>query len=122
MYFHEIVAQLREMFDFVVMDTPPLLPVADAMEIAAAVDGVILVARHGVTTESQVKQSTQILRRLDTRLLGVILNRVPPTTGQGDLYYGYYEADPTKQQALPDMPKRSDREDEVSALAVEEHV
>ena len=77
---------LREEYDYVILDAPPLLPVTDGAVLSVAADGAILVARHGVTTKAQLAQASSDLRRIDARLLGVILNRIPAKAASG---YGY---------------------------------
>ncbi|HSY16179.1 MAG TPA: polysaccharide biosynthesis tyrosine autokinase, partial [Jatrophihabitantaceae bacterium] len=58
-YVRDVIRTLTEKVDFVVIDTAPLLPVADGTEIAALADGTLLVARFSVTTEIQVKRAAQ---------------------------------------------------------------
>ncbi len=77
---------LREQYDYVILDAPPLLPVTDGAVLSVAADGAIVVARHGVTTRAQLQQATSDLRRIDARLLGVVLNRIPAKAASG---YGY---------------------------------
>lgn len=89
-YVRDAVRALLETIDYVIIDTAPLLPVADGSEVAALADGTLLVARHSVTTDAQVKHSVQALRRVDARILGVLLNRVPVKRGNQDYGYEYY--------------------------------
>jgi receptor protein-tyrosine kinase len=81
-----LMADLRERFDYVIVDAPPLLPVTDASVLAVAADGAVIVARHGVTTRAQLTQAASNLHRIEARLLGVILNRIPSKAAEG---YGY---------------------------------
>lgn len=85
----ELTAQLRERYDVIVFDAPPLLPVTDAALIAAETDGAILVIRHGKTTKEQAGGAVERLRAVDTRLLGVVLNMIPQRRGAGSSRYGY---------------------------------
>ena len=86
----ELIRAIAGEHDFVIVDTAPLLPVADGAEMAASADGSILVARWGSTTFAQVRRSTEALERVDARLLGVVLNRVPGrfAGAYGYTYYG----------------------------------
>lgn len=86
----DLIRSIAAEHDFVIVDTAPLLPVADGAEVAAAADGSILVARWGSTTFAQVRRSTEALERVDARLLGVVLNRVPGrfAGAYGYTYYG----------------------------------
>jgi non-specific protein-tyrosine kinase len=76
-YVREVVRSLLNRVDYVVLDTAPLLPVADGSEVAALADGTLIVARHGVTTDAQVKRAVNVLRQLDVTVLGTVLNRIP---------------------------------------------
>ena len=63
---------LRTQFDRVILDTPPVLPLADVAVLAPMVDGVLLVVRAGVTTRPAIENA---LRGFDSsRLVGVVLN------------------------------------------------
>jgi receptor protein-tyrosine kinase len=77
-YMKLLLDELREKNDFVLIDTPPLLPVADATGIAVMVDGVLLCARYGKTTRDQLKQARAMLDQVGARTLGIMLNAVPP--------------------------------------------
>ncbi|HET6165354.1 MAG TPA: polysaccharide biosynthesis tyrosine autokinase [Marmoricola sp.] len=81
--------QLNQMFDMVIIDAPPLLPVSDAAIIARDVDGAILVVRHGKTTKDQLEQARLRLSQIDANLFGVAVNMTPKRTSGG---YGYQYA------------------------------
>jgi receptor protein-tyrosine kinase len=88
---------LRESFDTVIIDAPPLLPVADAAIMATQVDGAILVVRHGKTTKDQVKLAANRVGQVGARLFGVVVNMTPRRGGSDFGYdygygYGYYES------------------------------
>lgn len=85
----DMLAALRERYDVVLIDAPPLLPVTDAALIASHADGAIVVVRHGKATRDQVKLSRERLEQVDARLVGVVLN-MAPAKGRGYGYgYGY---------------------------------
>lgn len=96
----ELLTQLSASFDFVVLDTAPALPVADAAILAAAADGVLLVARYGLTTRQRASKAVETLRLGGARHLATVLNRVPPRSniardhGYGRPY-GHKSAEPT---------------------------
>ncbi|MGY1856598.1 polysaccharide biosynthesis tyrosine autokinase [Modestobacter sp. SYSU DS0290] len=90
----QFVAQLREINDFVLIDAPPLLPVADSSGLAVMVDGVVLSVRYGSTRREQLQQARATLDRVGARTLGVVLNIVPPKADISATYgygtdYGY---------------------------------
>ncbi|WP_217909768.1 polysaccharide biosynthesis tyrosine autokinase [Pseudenhygromyxa sp. WMMC2535] len=70
------LAELRERFDVVIIDSPPVLPVTDPLILAPRVDGVVLVARCRATTRTDVIRALTTLRQGDTNLLGVVLNEL----------------------------------------------
>ncbi|MCW2682658.1 MAG: capsular exopolysaccharide family [Blastococcus sp.] len=96
-----LLDEARQNYDFVIIDAPPLLPVTDAAVLSVAADGAIIVARHGVTTNNQLLQAASNLHRIDARLLGVVLNRIPPKAA-ASYGYGYqysYSAVPAVDEA-----------------------
>jgi capsular exopolysaccharide synthesis family protein len=85
-----VLEKLRAQNDFVLIDAPPLLPVADTSGLAAFSDGVLLSVRHGSTRKEQVQQAAATLQRVGARTLGVVLNIVPPRAEAASTYdYGY---------------------------------
>ncbi|SFK92429.1 polysaccharide biosynthesis tyrosine autokinase [Geodermatophilus ruber] len=85
-----LVTKLREQSDFVLVDAPPLLPVADSAGLAAAMDGVLLSVRYGSTRKDQLQQAGLTLERVGATTLGVVLNIVPPKAELASVYgYGY---------------------------------
>ena len=85
---HALFDQLSDMFDMVIIDAPPLLPVSDAAIMARDVDGAILVVRHGKTTKEQVRQARSRLTQVGANLFGVAVN-MTPKRGRGPYGYSY---------------------------------
>ncbi len=83
----ELVAQLAKQA-FVIIDTPPLIPVTDASVLTHSTDGALLVTAVGKTTFDALHKAQSNLERAGGRALGVVLNRVP-RKGAGSAYYGY---------------------------------
>jgi capsular exopolysaccharide synthesis family protein len=77
-------------FDFVILDAPPLLGFAEPLQMATAVDGVIIVTRAGQTTKKGVANVLRTLARLRANVVGVVLNEVHRHTSDSSYYYGYY--------------------------------
>jgi succinoglycan biosynthesis transport protein ExoP len=69
--------EVRRKYDFVIIDTPAVLPVTDAAVVAARADGVVLVVRYGRTAEELVADAVNALDAVGTRLLGVVVSRTP---------------------------------------------
>jgi capsular exopolysaccharide synthesis family protein len=86
----DILPRLRELFDFVIIDSPPLLPYADGRILASMADGLILVGRSGHTPREAMRRSTELLADANSApILEVVLN----AADAGSSGYGYtYEA------------------------------
>jgi capsular exopolysaccharide synthesis family protein len=83
----EIVGAAHDLFDLVIVDTPPLAAVSDALVIGSNVDGVLVVASAKKTDRRLVAQSVEQLRAANLRIVGTVLNR---TSARGKGYgYGY---------------------------------
>lgn len=85
-----LIESLRESYDIVLIDAPPLLPVTDGALLAAQSDGALLVVRHGKTTTDQVTMAVERLEAVGATPVGVIFNMTPAKGGDGYGYgYGY---------------------------------
>jgi succinoglycan biosynthesis transport protein ExoP len=83
-----LLAQLREQYDHIVIDTPPTLSVTDAVVLSTRVDAVVLVIRSGQTTKTALRRSRDLLMQVNARVCGVLLNAVDLASPD---YYYYYE-------------------------------
>jgi non-specific protein-tyrosine kinase len=82
----EILQSLRGLADVVIIDTPPVLAVSDAVVLAPRVDGVILVMQAGRTRREPAKQARIVLEKAKAHIVGVVLNDAEMTQSSG--YYG----------------------------------
>ena len=73
----QLLATLSEMADVVILDSMPVLPVADSVVLSNRVDGVILVVDANRTRRSDLKKAIQALEKADAKIWGAVLNRVP---------------------------------------------
>jgi succinoglycan biosynthesis transport protein ExoP len=89
----ELLEALRERYDLVLIDTPPLLPVTDAAAVAPSTDGVLLVCRYGRTREHQVSAAAAALRSVSVPLLGGVLNGAPTRRIGYGKYATYYRSE-----------------------------
>ncbi len=87
----ELLRRLAGEADMVLVDCPPVLPVADVMALAREVDGVLLVVQAGVTRRPALRQALESLQQVGARVIGVVLNGIP--THKGGYYYHYYHAE-----------------------------
>jgi capsular exopolysaccharide synthesis family protein len=89
--FKEFLDAIREQYDFVLVDTPPLLVVTDPCAVAPRVDGVLMVLRLSKQGRPQAERAKCILETLGVKLLGVVINGVTRAAGAG-IYSGeHYE-------------------------------
>jgi capsular exopolysaccharide synthesis family protein len=82
------IENLSAMFDYVIIDSPPLLPVTDAAVLAQWADGVLLVARANQSRLPDIAAAIEQLDAVQAKLIGVVLTDMP--TRGGAYKYGYY--------------------------------
>ncbi len=102
--FKEFLHEVRENYDVIIIDTPPVLPVADAFEVAPEVDGVILVYEVGRIGRGILHRAKVQLENVNSNVLGVILNNVKPDVAPDFYRYRtdyYYEQKSDQGAATP---------------------
>ena len=103
-------------FDVVIIDTPPVLPVTDAVALATQVDAVLIVARHGATQRGPAAEARRRLEAVGAPVIGYVLNAVPARESAG--YYASYRYGygyggvrrvhkPTTRRAAPGGPRKA---------------
>jgi succinoglycan biosynthesis transport protein ExoP len=85
----ELLAELREQYDHVVLDTPPTLSVTDAVVLSTRADAVVLVIRSAQTTKPALRRARDILAQVNARVAGVLLNAVNLDSPDYTYYYEY---------------------------------
>lgn len=85
----DILAELKQHFDYVLIDTPPVMPVTDAAVVSGKVDGTILVIASGAVAPSVAVEAKTRLEQAGAHLLGVVLNKVD-VAANSHYGYGYY--------------------------------
>ena len=94
-HMRDLLATLREEFDHIIIDTPPVLSVTDAVLLSAFADSTLLVIRAGSTSKAALRRARDVLAQVDARVLGVILNAAdftePDRYYYGSRYGGYHE-------------------------------
>lgn len=84
----DLIDKLGGMFDLVLVDSPPVRPVSDPLIVSKLVDGVVVVARSGVTKREEIHESVDALRRVGAPLLGTVLNgHTAPNEYKRSSYY-----------------------------------
>jgi len=90
----DLLAGLKKEYDIVIIDTPPALPVTDAVVISALVDSVIIVVRAGVTKQAHLKGVVEALENMGAKIAGVVINMVPIHTRGEEYGYAYNRYSP----------------------------
>jgi len=85
--FDELLTTVAPHFDWIVVDSPPVLLVSDAVNLARSCDAVLLVARSGVTTFPVAQRAQQELKA--SNVIGFVLNAVDKPPMSGSYYYRY---------------------------------
>ncbi|MBV9407051.1 MAG: hypothetical protein JO211_17010, partial [Acidobacteriaceae bacterium] len=84
----DILDEATSEYDLILVDAPPLLGFAEAMQVATAVDAVVVLARAGETSRRAVARALAILNRLRANVIGLVLNEVDKNNTHG--YYYHY--------------------------------
>lgn len=97
----DLVRRLRDEYDVVIIDSPPVLPVADALVLAGEVDATLVVANAHHTTRRRLRRALESLRQVSANLVGAVLNGVQAADDYGyDVtYYGYEDEDRSERHA-----------------------
>jgi len=103
--FRNVLAALREHFDYIVIDTPPVLAATDATLLSTQCDGTIMVTRAGVTTEPELEEALATLEDVGTTVDGIVFNAFKVSMAFGyKLRYRHYATYGHYGQYTPDVP------------------
>lgn len=87
--FERLLSDLKETYDYVIIDGPPVNLVSDALAVGQKVDGMVLVVRSGITTYSSFKETLNSINQLNIKLLGTVLNGTGAAKNKYKSYYKY---------------------------------
>ena len=87
--FATVLSELAKRFDRIILDSPPLNVVTDAVVLSKQTDGVILVAHADRTLREELKRSARQIKAVHGKITGVIVNAIEPDQRSG-YYYSYY--------------------------------
>ena len=100
-----LLEDLRNRYDTVLVDSPPLLPVTDAAAIAPATDGAILICRFRETTRDQVRLAVDALNAVSAPLLGTVFTMVHSSGPRAYArYHTYYTKEEPRLRGLRSDP------------------
>lgn len=86
----ELIAHWRQEYDHIVIDSPPILSVTDAVVLSRESDGVLLVARARRTTKQALRRARDLLAKVNAGVMGVVVNGVDLASPDYYYYYGYH--------------------------------
>ncbi|MBI3914793.1 MAG: polysaccharide biosynthesis tyrosine autokinase [Chloroflexi bacterium] len=95
----KLIQALKQRADIVLFDAPPVLPVTDAALLAAKTGNLLWIVAAGKTRTDALRRTREALAQVETKILGVVLNRVSATEGYGYYYYHYYSSDDQEKKA-----------------------
>jgi non-specific protein-tyrosine kinase len=103
--FKEFVNEVKRVYELVILDCAPLLPVGDTLEVLPQADAALLCIRLDQTTRDQALAAKAAIEHLPERPVGLVLTGVRP--GRDGYYYGYYSSRMPSQPAIVVQPPRS---------------
>ncbi|MCX7835356.1 MAG: polysaccharide biosynthesis tyrosine autokinase [bacterium] len=89
-FFNDLIQKLRQMYDVIIIDSPPIIAVTDATILAKIADTVILVTHSGYIAKREVLRCVSILKSVGVKLTGVVLNGLDIKRVYGSYYYYYH--------------------------------
>ena len=95
------IRQLEGMFDYVILDAPPVLPVTDATVLSTLAGGVVVVTGCGVVNKEQLARAIAGIHAVNGNVLGVVVNRIPTRGANAESYYygeGYAPLSPERSR------------------------
>ena len=87
--FDKLLLELRDKYDYIIVDTPPVNLVSDSLVVSQKCDGLLLVVRTGVTTYTTFNESLANIKKLGIKLFGTVMNGIGEEAGKYGKYKGY---------------------------------
>jgi capsular exopolysaccharide synthesis family protein len=97
--FRQFVREIADVYELVIFDTAPLLPVSDTLQLIPQIDAIVLCVRIGQTTRTQAHAAKGALSHLPTKPTGVVVTSV--TRGDDYYYYGDYPVGASRVRGEP---------------------
>ena len=98
--FKDLLERVSESYDYIIIDTPPINVVSDAMVLKESVDGILIVLRHGDTTFDDVDKCMKQIELANANMIGFVVNGVENRRRSGSRYKNY-------DYGYGDSPKRT---------------
>ena len=84
----KLLEELKEAFDYIIIDTPPVQAVTDSQILSTKADGTILVVRAGKTKKESIKNAIDLLNKVNAHVIGTVLNGIDANRNKYYYYYG----------------------------------
>jgi Mrp family chromosome partitioning ATPase len=103
----EMIAELKQRYDFVVFDSPPILGVSDASILASEVDLVMQVIQYRRYPQPMTIRAKQMIEKVRGNFIGIVLNNINMSQDEGYYYYSgyyhdyYYSRTPSEPEEAP---------------------
>jgi capsular exopolysaccharide synthesis family protein len=95
-----LITSLKEKFDYIILDTPPIIMVTDAQILSKYADGCLLVVGFGEADKNAGVKAKELLEKVNAKVLGVVLNKIDTSkNGYYEYYYHYYYSSEHKKQS-----------------------
>lgn len=101
----KVLKEFQNRYDYVVLDSPPMVSIADASILSRLSDATILVIGYGETTKEEAVKAHQQLQMAKSNLIGVVINGTPPHLNPYG-YYGYYQEEPEEKPSRKTRRKK----------------
>jgi len=96
-----LLAEFYPQFDYIIIDSPPLLATDDAASLAPSADGVLMIVRSAFTAARMARRGLDVLKQRQAHVLGLVFNRAP-ASANGYHYYQHYSREYRWQPQTPD--------------------
>ncbi len=107
---YKTLQEIQSRYDYVVLDSPPILNMADASILSQLADATLLVIAYGETTREEAQKVQQQLNLAKANFIGAVINGLPPHQDPYG-YYGYYREDEPPKKSKKKKRKKSEEED-----------
>lgn len=94
----QFLEEAKKIFDFIILDTPPVVAVTDAQLLSTMVGGVLLVVAAGQAEIGAAEKAKELLNNVKANIVGVVLNKAEVTGGKKYGYYNYYYGEGNKKK------------------------
>jgi len=114
----EMIAELKQRYDFILFDSPPILGVSDASILASEVDLVMQVIQYRRYPQPMTIRAKQMIEKVRGNFIGIVLNNINMSQDEGYYYYSgyyhdyYYSRNPSEQEADAKEAEKTDADDD----------